>query len=72
MPSGPEALPTLRERRTLRTLRAEMIGEGIGLERGRVGGSGAWESLREELEENGEPKRLAFSLGEQAIPLSKC
>ena len=35
MPSGSKALPTLREWGTLQTLRVEMIGEGIGLERGR-------------------------------------
>ena len=41
--------------------------EGIGLERGWVGGSGALESLREELAEKKEPKRLALSVGEQAM-----
>ena len=45
--------------------------EGIGLERGRVGGSGAWELLREELEVNWKPKKLAFSIGEQAMELSE-
>ena len=39
----------------------------MGLERGKVGGSGALESSSEELAENKEPKRVAFSEGEQAI-----
>ena len=67
MRSGPDALPILREVSTLRTLRTEMMGEGIGLERGLVGGSGALESSTEELAENKEPKRLAFSVGVIAI-----
>ena len=33
-PSGPEALSVFKERSTRRTLRAEMMMEGIGLERG--------------------------------------
>ena len=41
--------------------------EGIGLVSGRVGGSGALESMREELAEKQEPKRLALSVGEPAI-----
>ena len=45
----------------------EMMGKGIGLERGLVGGSGALESSTEELAENNEPKRLAFSVGVIAI-----
>ena len=40
---------------------------GIGVDRGRVGGIGARESSKEELAENREPKRLAFSEGETAI-----
>ena len=71
MPSGSEALPTLTEWRTLRTLRVGMIGEDIGLERGRVVGSGAWESLMEKLEENGETNRLALLVGEEAIEPSE-
>ena len=47
MRSGPEALPIFRETSTLQTLRTEMIGEGIGLERGLVEGSGTLESLTE-------------------------
>ena len=45
----------------------EMIGIGMGLERGEVGGTGARESSTEELAENKEPKSVAFSVGEQAI-----
>ena len=44
----------------------EMIRDGIGLERGKVGGSGALESLIRELEEKREPKSVALSVGEQA------
>ena len=43
-----------------------MMMEGIGLEMG----SGALESLREELAKKKEPKRLALSVGEQAIETS--
>ena len=49
IPSGPDALFVLRDDNTLRTLRVEMIGGLIGLERGKVGGSGALESSREEF-----------------------
>ena len=44
-----------------------MIRVGIGLERGIVGGNEVLESSPEELAENKEPKRVAFSVGEQAI-----
>ena len=44
-----------------------MMMEGIGLERGGVGGSGALKSLRQELAEKKEPKRLALAVGKQAI-----
>ena len=67
IPSGPDALFVLRDDNTLRTLRVEIMGGLIGLERGRVGGTGAAESLREELAEKREPKRVALSVGEQAI-----
>tara|TARA_Y100001956_G_scaffold46286_1_gene45006 strand:- start:287 stop:643 length:357 start_codon:yes stop_codon:yes gene_type:complete len=70
MPSGPYALFVLRERRALRTLRTEKIGEDIGLVRGLIGGAAASESSKEELAENLEPKRLAFSVGVTAIVLS--
>lgn len=45
----------------------DIITGGIGVDRGRVGGIGARESSKEELAENREPKRLAFSEGETAI-----
>ena len=67
MQSGPETLPILREASALQTLRTEMVGKGIGLDRVLVGGSGALESSTEELAENKEPKRLAFSVGMLAI-----
>ena len=67
MPSGPYALFVLREESTLRTLRSDIIGGGIGLLRGRLGGGAALESSREELVEKREPNRLAFSVGETAI-----
>ena len=67
IPSGPDALFVLRDDNTLRTLRVEIIGGLIGLERGKVGGSGALESSREEFAEKREPKRVALSVGEQAI-----
>ena len=51
MLSGFEALPVFKDRSTRQTLQAEMMMEGIGLERGWVGGLGALESLREELAE---------------------
>ena len=44
-----------------------MIRQGIGVDKGRVGRTGALESSKEELAENREPKRLAFSEGETAI-----
>ena len=46
MSSGPETLPVFKERSTQRTLRAEIMMEGIGLVKGRVGRSGALESLK--------------------------
>ena len=66
-PSGPVALFVLRDDKTLRTLRGEIIMGLIGLERGKVGGSGASESSRVEFAENREPKRVALSVGELAI-----
>ena len=70
MPSGPLALLTSSFERTRWTLREEIIGLGIGLERTREGGGIAAESSKVELEENKEPKRLAFSVGVLAIELS--
>ena len=64
MPSSPGALFILREQRTLQTLHVEMMSDGIGLERGKVGGSKALESLMVELEEKMEPKSVALSVGE--------
>ena len=65
--SGPEALPVFKEASTLRTLRVDKIGVGIGLARGRVVGTEALESSRDELAEKREPKRVALSVGVQAI-----
>ena len=67
IPSGPDALFVFREESTLRTFLVEIIGGVMGLERGKGGGSGALESLREELEAKRLPKRVALSEGEQAI-----
>ena len=72
IPSGPDALSVLRDDNTPCTLRVEIIGGLIGLERGKGGGggSGALESSREELAEKRKPKRVALSVREQAIDLS--
>ena len=67
IPSGPDALFVLRDDKTLRTLRGEIMGGHIGLDRGLVGGSVASESLRVEFSEKREPKRVALSVGELAI-----
>ena len=67
MPPGPYALPFLRELRPFHTLHFEMIDGGLGLVRGRGGGTAILESLRLKLVEKGQPKTSAFSEGETAI-----
>ena len=66
MQSGPGALLIFRRQKDLQTLLVEMIRAGIGLERGKLGGLGALESLMVELEEKREPKIMALSVGGQA------
>ena len=67
IPSGPDALFVLRDDNTLRTLRVEIVGGLIGLEREKGGGSGASESSREELEEKKDPKKVTLLVGEETI-----
>ena len=71
IPSGPEALFVLRDDNTLRTLRVEIIGGLIGLERGKGEGSGALKLLREEFSKKREPKRMALSAGQAIDPLGQ-
>ena len=64
---GPDALFVLRDNNTLHTLRLEIIGGLIGLERVKGQGSGGLESSREDFAEKRESKGFVLLVGEQAI-----